>query len=73
MKLVPDTLFGRMLAAMLAAIGVTLVVVVALLLNERRESLFSRSDTAAVVSAIADAAKALASLPEPQRAEEIAR
>jgi signal transduction histidine kinase len=72
-NLVPDTLFGRMLAAMLAAIGVTLVVVVALLLNERRESLFSRSDTATVVTAIADTAKALAALPEPQRAEEIAR
>jgi signal transduction histidine kinase len=72
-RLVPESLFGRLLAAMLAAIGVTLIVVVALLLQERRESLFSRSDAAAVVAAIADAARTLASLPAAERATEIAR
>ena len=73
MKVVPESLFGRLLAAMLAAIGVTLVIVVGLLLQERRESLFSRSDSAAVVTAIAETAKALAAMPELERAEEIAR
>ena len=62
-RLVPDSLFGRLLAAMLAAIGVTLVVIVALLLQERRETLFSGSETAAVVTAIADTAGTLAALP----------
>jgi signal transduction histidine kinase len=72
-RLVPESLFGRLLAAMLAAIGVTLVVVVALLLQERRESLFSRSETAAVVAAIAETAKTLAGMPAAQRAQEIGR
>jgi signal transduction histidine kinase len=69
----PDSLFGRLLAAMLAAIGVSLIVIVALLLQERRESLFSRSQTAAAVTAIAAAAKSLAALPAAQRAVEIER
>jgi signal transduction histidine kinase len=73
MNLVPDSLFGRLLAAMLAAIGVTLVIVVALLLDERRESLFSGSETAAVVTAIGGAARALAGMPVSQRAEEVER
>jgi signal transduction histidine kinase len=75
-KLVPESLFGRLLAAMLAAIGVTLVVVVALLLQERRESLFSRSETAAVIEAIAVAARSVAALPaaeRPARIEELRR
>ena len=54
-RLVPDSLFGRLLAAMLAAIGVTFVIVVGLLLEERRDTLFSGSETAAVVTAIAGA------------------
>ena len=69
----PDTLFGRLLGAMLAAIGVTLVVIVALLLQERRDSLFSRTDTAAVVTAIATSAKTLAGLPPTERAQAVAR
>jgi signal transduction histidine kinase len=62
-----------LLAAMLAAIGVTLVVIVALLLQERRDSLFSRSATAAVVATIADTAKTLAGLAGRERAAEVAR
>ena len=64
-RFVPDSLFGRLLAAMLAAIGVTFVIIVALLLQERRDTLFSGSETAAVVTAIADAAESLAALPRP--------
>jgi len=70
-RLVPDSLFGRLLAAMLAAIGVTFVVVVGLLLEERRDTLFSGSETAAVVTAIAGAAGSLAALPAAERATAI--
>jgi signal transduction histidine kinase len=58
---------------MLAVIGVTLVIVVALLLRERRDSLFSGSQTAAVVIAIASAADTLAALPAAERAVAIER
>ena len=51
-RFLPESLFGRLLTALLVTIGITLLVVVALLLRERRESLFVGSDAAAIVSAI---------------------
>ena len=72
-RLVPGSLFGRLLAAMLAAIGVTFVIVVGLLLEERRDTLFSGSETAAVVTAIAGAAESLAALPAAERVAAIER
>jgi signal transduction histidine kinase len=72
-RMLPDSLFGRLLTAMLAAIGVTLVIVVGLLLQERRDSLFSRSETAAVVTAIAGTAKTLAGLRDEERRAELER
>ena len=73
LKFLPGSLFGRLLTAMLAAIGVTLVIVVALLLDERRDSFFSRSETAAAVAAVADAAKNVAALSSPERAAAVER
>ena len=48
MSVLPASLFGRLVTASLLAIGVTLLVVVALLLSERRDSLFVGSDAAAI-------------------------
>ena len=72
-KVIPDSLFGRLLTALVVAIGVTLLVIVALLLRERRDSLFVGSDAAAIVNAIDTTAEQLAALPAAARAEEIER
>lgn len=67
LRLVPESLFGRLLTALLAAIGVTLVIIVALLLRERRDLLFSGSETAAIVNVIASAVEELAALTGEER------
>jgi signal transduction histidine kinase len=72
-RLVPESLFGRLLTALLAAIGITLIIIVALLLRERRDLLFSGSETAAIVDIVASTADALAALSGDARAAEIAR
>jgi signal transduction histidine kinase len=73
MTLVPASLFGRLLTALLLAIGVTLLIIVALLLSERRDSLFAGSDAAAIVSAIDATAQRLAALKPAERDAEIER
>jgi signal transduction histidine kinase len=72
-RLVPESLFGRLLSALLVAIGVTLLVVVLLLVRERRDSLFVNSGAAAIVNAIDTTAEQLAALPPAERSEEIER
>ncbi|HVY65282.1 MAG TPA: hypothetical protein VHH11_10730, partial [Gammaproteobacteria bacterium] len=72
-RLLPDSLFGRLLTALLITVGVTLLVVVALLLSERRDSLFVGSDAAAIVNVIDTTAQRLARLPPEQRELEIER
>jgi signal transduction histidine kinase len=73
LKFVPDTLFGRLLMALLATIGVTFVIVVALLLRERRDLLVARGDTAAIVNVIASTAEELAALPRDDRGAAVER
>ncbi|HZF31458.1 MAG TPA: ATP-binding protein [Gammaproteobacteria bacterium] len=73
LRLMPDSLFGRLLGALLAAVGVTLVVVVLLIVRERRDLLFWGGESAAIVNAIAETSTALAALPADARAAELAR
>ena len=73
MSVLPASLFGRLVTASLLAIGVTLLVVVALLLSERRDSLFVGSDAAAIVNAIDGTTAQLAKLPPAERSAEIER
>ena len=73
MTFVPASLFGRLLTALLLAIGATLLIVVALLLSERRDSLFAGSDAAAIVNAIDATAQRLATLKPEEREAEIER
>jgi signal transduction histidine kinase len=73
MTLVPASLFGRLLSALLLAIGATLLIVVALLLSERRDSLFAGSDAAAIVNAVDATAQRLATLTPAEREAEIER
>jgi signal transduction histidine kinase len=70
---VPQSLFGRLLLALLAAIGVSLLVIVALLLRERRELLSAGSETAAIVEVITATAQTLAALDRDARAAEVER
>lgn len=70
---VPQSLFGRLLTALLATIGVSLLVVVALLLRERRELLSAGSETAAIVEVITSTAAMLAELDDAARGNEIER
>jgi signal transduction histidine kinase len=72
LSVVPQSLFGRLLAALLVTMGVALLVVVALLLTERRERL-AGSETAFTVSLIVGTVDMLADLPAEQRGEQIAR
>jgi signal transduction histidine kinase len=69
---VPQSLFGRLLTALLATMGIALLVVVALLLNERRDRL-AGNETALTVNLIVGTVNMLANLPAEQRAEQIAR
>ena len=73
MRLVPASLFGRLLTAVLLAIGATLLIVVVLLLSERRDSLFAGSDAAAIVNAVDATAQRLAALNPAERGAEIER
>ena len=73
LRLVPESLFGRLLTALLAAIGVTLVIIVALLLRERRELVFSGSETAAIVNVIASTVEEVAALTGEERGAALER
>jgi signal transduction histidine kinase len=73
MSVLPASLFGRLVSASLLAIGATLLIVVVLLLSERRDSLFVGSDAAAIVNAVDGAAARLARLPPDERSAEIER
>ena len=72
-RLVPESLFGRLLTALLAAIGVTLVIIVALLLRERHDLVFSGSETATIVNVIASTVEDVASLAGAERGAELER
>ena len=37
LRLIPESLFGRLVLALVAAVGVTLLVIVALIVRERRD------------------------------------
>ena len=69
----PQSLFGRLLSASLAVIGATLIVIVVLIVRERRELLFWGSETAAIVEAIEATSGSLADLPQDARTEELER
>jgi hypothetical protein len=73
LRLVPESLFGRLLAALLGVGGSMLVIILVLVMRERSEAVFSGSETAEVVSVIATTSGALAQLSGDNRAAELAR
>lgn len=66
-RFLPQTLFGRLFLATVAVIAATLLVIVLLILRERRELAFSESGSGAVVTEIAEASRHIAQLREPER------
>jgi signal transduction histidine kinase len=69
----PQTLFGRLFAAMLAAIAATLLVIVLLVLQERRDLVFAESGAGAAANSIVERSVYLAKLPRAERAQELAK
>jgi signal transduction histidine kinase len=65
--LLPETLFGRLFAATLAVVALALLLLLSLVLRERRELAFSESGSSAAVASIVEASRQLARLPHDQR------
>jgi signal transduction histidine kinase len=65
----PDTLFARLFAAIVAVLGATLLIIVVLIVRERRELALLESGTGAFATAIVETSEDLARLPRPERAQ----
>lgn len=63
----PETLFGRLFAATVAVVAVALLVLLSLVLRERRELAFTESGSSAAAASIIEVSQQLASLPPDQR------
>lgn len=66
-SLLPETLFGRLFAATLAVVAIALLLLLAIVLRERRELAFSESGSSAAVANIVEVSQQLARLPHEQR------
>lgn len=62
MRLLPQTIFWRLFAATASVVGATLIVIVVLVVHERRELAFSESGAGAVASGIVQTSTELAQL-----------
>jgi signal transduction histidine kinase len=72
-RLAPQSLFGRLLAALLAVVGVTLTVIVILILQDRRDLALRVGGVWNTSHRIAEITSSVSSLKGPQRAQEIER
>jgi signal transduction histidine kinase len=73
LRFVPDTLFGRLISALLAVAVITMLIFVALIVRERRAFLFTGGEAGAIANAVAETSVSLAALSGDARAAEIAR
>jgi signal transduction histidine kinase len=73
LRLFPDTVFGRLISALLAVVAITMLIFVALIVRERRAFLFTGGEAGAISNAVAETSVALAALSGEARAAEIAR
>lgn len=67
----PQSLFARLLTGLIAVIGIALVVVAVLIVNERRNLAMWSSDAWGAVDNIAEASLALSKLDQPARDAEV--
>jgi signal transduction histidine kinase len=72
-RLLPDSLFGRLMTALLAVVGVTVLTIVVLIIRERQDLAFRGSSTQDLVQLIAETSKSLGDMPRVGRAEELSR
>jgi signal transduction histidine kinase len=63
----PETLFGRLFAATVAVVALALLILLSIVLRERRELAFSESGSSATAASIVELSQQLASLPREQR------
>lgn len=73
LRIVPASLFGRLMLALVAAVGVTLLVAVLLIVRERRDLALLGTGAWSTAQLIADASTSLARLPPDERETAIAR
>ena len=73
LRFVPDTLFGRLISALLAVVAITILIFVALIVRERRAFLFTGGEAGAIANAVVETSVALAALSGEARTAEIAR
>jgi len=67
MRHLPDSLFSRLLLALLGVIGLTIIIAGALIVHERRELAFWAGEASGFVAVIADTTTTLAELPPATR------
>lgn len=67
-SLMPDSLFGRLFVAIVGVVAAMLLILLALILRERREFAQLESGAGSTLSSIAETAEQLATLPPAERA-----
>ena len=65
--LLPDSLSGRLITAMLIVVGITVAVLALLIMRERREMAFWGSDSSGIIELMAQTSEDLAGLSRPER------
>jgi signal transduction histidine kinase len=73
LRLVPESLFGRLMLALVGAVGITLLVAVLLIVRERRDLALLGTGAWSTAQLIADTSTALASLPPSEREAAVAK
>jgi signal transduction histidine kinase len=63
----PETLFGRLFAATVAVVALALLILLSIVLRERRELAFSESGSSATAASIVELSQQLANVPREQR------
>ncbi|HEY7639789.1 MAG TPA: ATP-binding protein [Steroidobacteraceae bacterium] len=69
----PETLFGRLFAAIVAVVALALLLLFVIVLRERRELAFAESGSSAAAASIVELSQELASVPREQRDEVLAQ
>lgn len=69
MRVLPDSLFGRLFVAIVAVVAATLLIILALILRERREFALMESGAGSSLTNIAETVEQLATLSPPERKE----
>lgn len=72
MRILPGSLFGRLFVAIVAVVATTLLIILALIVRERRDFAALESGVGSSLTRIADTVEQLATLSPPQREQALA-